>query len=104
VIIQDELYELGINVDFQAIDFQLLLDETAGAQTFDAAIMGWREGFPSDPDQLQLFSPSNDDPTNQGSNAGLTTTPSSSACRSRRLRCPAVLSPGARRSITRSRS
>lgn len=70
VIIQDQLYELGINVDFQAIDWQLLLDQTQGAQTFDAAIMGWREGFPSDPDQLQLFNPSNDDPANQGSNAG----------------------------------
>jgi peptide/nickel transport system substrate-binding protein len=70
VIIQDQLYELGINVDFQAIDWQTLLDTTAGAQTYDAAIMGWREGFPSDPDQIQIFSPSNDDPANQGSNAG----------------------------------
>ncbi|MBN2305118.1 MAG: hypothetical protein JXQ72_11605 [Anaerolineae bacterium] len=69
VIIQDQLYELGIDVDFQAIDFQTLIDTTYGAQTFDAFILGWREGFPSDPDQLQLFSTSSDDPANQGSNA-----------------------------------
>lgn len=69
VIIQDQLYDLGINVNFSAIDFQTLIEETFGAQTFDAFILGWREGFPSDPDQLQLFSPANDDPTNQGSNA-----------------------------------
>lgn len=69
VIIQDQLYELGINVNFQSIDFQTLIDETFGAQTFDAFILGWRESFPSDPDQIQLFSPSNDDPANQGSNA-----------------------------------
>lgn len=69
VIIQDQLYELGINVNFSAIDFQTLIEETFGAQTFDAYILGWREGFPSDPDQLQLFSPANDDPANQGSNA-----------------------------------
>ncbi len=69
VVIQDQLYDLGITVDFQAIDFQTLLDTTFGAQTFDAYILGWRNGFPDDPDQLQLFSPSGDDPTNQGSNS-----------------------------------
>jgi peptide/nickel transport system substrate-binding protein len=69
VVIQDELHDLGITVDFQSIDWQTLLAETMGAQTFDAYIIGWREGFPSDPDQLQLFGPSNDDPANQGSNA-----------------------------------
>jgi peptide/nickel transport system substrate-binding protein len=68
-IIQDQLFDLGINVNFQAIDFQTLLDTTFGAQTFDAYILGWREGFPSDPDQLQLFSPANDNPENQGSNS-----------------------------------
>jgi peptide/nickel transport system substrate-binding protein len=69
VVIQDELYDLGITVDFQAIDFQTLIDTAFGAQTFDAYILGWGGGFPSDPDQLQLFSPANDDPANQGSNS-----------------------------------
>ncbi|MCZ7539975.1 MAG: ABC transporter substrate-binding protein [Anaerolineae bacterium] len=68
-IIQDELYDLGINVDFQAIDWQTLLDKTFGAQTFDAYIIGWRQGFPDDPDQIQLFGSANDDPANQSSNA-----------------------------------
>jgi peptide/nickel transport system substrate-binding protein len=67
-IVQDQLYDLGITVNFQAIDFQTLLDTTFGAQTFDTYILGWREGFPSDPDQIQLFGPANDDPANQGSN------------------------------------
>jgi len=66
-IIQDQLAELGITVDFQAIDFNTMLDMTFGAQTFDAAVMGWRQGFPDDPDATQLFTPSNDDPSNQGS-------------------------------------
>jgi peptide/nickel transport system substrate-binding protein len=68
-VIQDQLYDLGITVDFQAIDWQTLLDQTFGAQTFDAYVIGWREGFPTDPDQIQLFGPANDDPANQGSNA-----------------------------------
>jgi peptide/nickel transport system substrate-binding protein len=69
VVIQDELYDLGITVDFQAIDFNTLIDETFGAQTFDAYILGWGGGFPSDPDQTQFWSPSNDDPSNSSSNA-----------------------------------
>ncbi|MEB2288884.1 MAG: ABC transporter substrate-binding protein [Anaerolineae bacterium] len=68
-IIQDQLYDLGINVDFQAIDWQTLLDQTFGAQTFDAYVIGWRQGFPDDPDQIQLFGSANDDPANQSSNA-----------------------------------
>jgi peptide/nickel transport system substrate-binding protein len=68
-IVQDELSKLGIEVDFQAVDFQTLLSETFGAQTFDAYILGWQNGFPDDPDQIQLFGPSNDNPANQGSNS-----------------------------------
>jgi peptide/nickel transport system substrate-binding protein len=68
-IIQDELYNLGINVNFQAVDFQTLIDQTFGAQTFDAYILGWRQGFPDDPDQIQLFGSANDDPANQASNS-----------------------------------
>lgn len=70
-IVQDELSKLGIKVDYQAIDFNTLLDQTFGAQTFDAFILGWGGGFPDDPNSgVQFFSPANDDPANQGSNAG----------------------------------
>ncbi len=67
-IIQDQLYELGIDVDFVTLDWQTVLANTFGAQTFDTVIIGWRESFPSDPDQVQLFSPASDDPATQGSN------------------------------------
>lgn len=58
-IVQDELKQIGIAVDFQAIDFNTLLDIMDG-QTFDAFILGWRNGYPDDPDQTQLFSTTSD--------------------------------------------
>jgi peptide/nickel transport system substrate-binding protein len=65
-IVQDSLKQLGIVVDFQAIDFNTLLDIMDG-QEFDAFILGWRNGYPDDPDQTQLFSP-NSDVVGSGSN------------------------------------
>jgi peptide/nickel transport system substrate-binding protein len=53
-LIQQDLAEIGIQVDFVAIDFNQLLD-IMDAQTFDALILGWRNGFPSDPDVTGLF-------------------------------------------------
>jgi ABC-type transport system substrate-binding protein len=58
-IVQDSLKQIGIAVDFQAIDFNTLLD-IMGAETFDAFILGWRNSYPDDPDQTQLFSTSGD--------------------------------------------
>lgn len=58
-IVQDSLKQVGIAVDFQAIDFNTLLDIMDG-QTFDAFILGWRNGYPDDPDQTQLFSTTSD--------------------------------------------
>lgn len=68
VTIQDQLGELGITVNFEAIDFNTLIEEVFSGQSFDAYIIGWRNGFPADPDQTQLFGPAGDDPANQGSN------------------------------------
>ncbi|MEM6528171.1 MAG: ABC transporter substrate-binding protein [Chloroflexota bacterium] len=53
-IIQDQLADLGITVDFQTIEFNTLLD-IMDAQTFDAFILGWRAGYPDDPNTIQLF-------------------------------------------------
>jgi len=53
-IIQDQLSELGITVDFQTIEFNTLL-EIMDSQTFDAFILGWRAGYPDDPNTVQLF-------------------------------------------------
>ncbi len=58
-IVQDELKQIGLGVDFQAIDFNTLLDIMDG-QTFDAFILGWRNGYPDDPDMTQLFTPVSD--------------------------------------------
>jgi peptide/nickel transport system substrate-binding protein len=51
---QDQLSEIGIQVNFQTIDFNTLLD-IMDSQTFDAIILGWRNGWPDDPDATQLF-------------------------------------------------
>jgi peptide/nickel transport system substrate-binding protein len=59
VLIQDQLAQVGIRVDFQTIDFNTLLD-IMDSQTFDTIILGWRNGFPDDPDATQLFTPQSD--------------------------------------------
>ncbi|MEO1442792.1 MAG: ABC transporter substrate-binding protein, partial [Chloroflexota bacterium] len=53
-IMQDQLSDLGITVDFQTVEFNTLLD-IMDAQTFDAFILGWRAGYPDDPNTIQLF-------------------------------------------------
>jgi peptide/nickel transport system substrate-binding protein len=58
-LVQDELAQVGLKVDFQTIDFNTLLDIMNG-QTFDAVVLGWRNGYPDDPDQTQLFTPASD--------------------------------------------
>ncbi len=58
-ITQDALKQIGIAVDFQAIDFNTLL-EIIDSQAYDAFILGWRNGYPDDPDQTSLFTPSGD--------------------------------------------
>jgi peptide/nickel transport system substrate-binding protein len=58
-IVQDQLAQLGVQVDFQTIDFNTLLD-IMDSQTFDTFILGWRNGYPDDPDATQLFSPASD--------------------------------------------
>jgi len=58
-LIQDQLSQLGIRVDYQTIDFNTLLD-IIDSQTFDSVILGWRNGYPDDPDATQLFTPASD--------------------------------------------
>jgi peptide/nickel transport system substrate-binding protein len=54
VLVQDQLQQIGINVDFQAIDFGTMLDQM-DAQTYDMAIAGWT-GIGSDPNDDLLWS------------------------------------------------
>jgi len=58
-LVQDQLKQIGFEVDYQAIDFNTLLDIMDG-QTFDAVILGWRNGYPDDPDQTQIFTTKSD--------------------------------------------
>ncbi|MBK8028235.1 MAG: hypothetical protein IPK17_01745 [Chloroflexi bacterium] len=58
-LIQDQLAQIGVRVDFQTIDFNTLLD-IMDSQTFDTIILGWRNGYPDDPDATQLFTPASD--------------------------------------------
>jgi peptide/nickel transport system substrate-binding protein len=53
-LIQDQLAQVGIKVDFQAIEFNTLLD-VQSSQTYDAIILGWRNGYPDDPDVTQIL-------------------------------------------------
>ncbi|MAS33507.1 MAG: hypothetical protein CL610_05835 [Anaerolineaceae bacterium] len=54
-LVQDQLSQIGIRVNFSTVDFNVFYDEVVFGQQFDAVIGGWREGFPDDPDQEQLF-------------------------------------------------
>lgn len=68
-IVQDQLQQLGMVVDYQAIEWNTLLEIT-DAQTYDAVIMGWRAGYPDNPgsSMKQIFTASSDDPVAGGSN------------------------------------
>ncbi len=59
-IVQDQLSQIGVNVDFQAIDFNVAIDQML-SQTFDAVILGWSFSFPDNPDDPTAnFAPAND--------------------------------------------
>jgi peptide/nickel transport system substrate-binding protein len=57
--IQSQLAEIGIVVDFQAIDFGVLV-QTIRAQQFDTFIIGWSLGLPVDPDVDAFYGPTQD--------------------------------------------
>ena len=67
VLVQDQLDLIGITVDFKPMEFNTLIDKFNG-QTHDAFILGWRAGYPDDPDGTQLWSAKSDDPETGGSN------------------------------------
>ena len=59
--IRAQLAEIGITVDFQAIEFGTLVDELLG-QSFDAIIIGWNLGLPFTPDMKWNFGVAADRP------------------------------------------
>jgi peptide/nickel transport system substrate-binding protein len=66
-VIQDQLDEIGITVNFESSEFNTLIQLFSG-QTYDAFILGWRAGYPDDPDGTQLWSAAADDPEVGGYN------------------------------------
>lgn len=52
--IKQQLAEIGVTVNFQAIEFGTLLD-ALDAQTYDTIIIGWSLGLPFDPDATAFF-------------------------------------------------
>lgn len=55
VVIQDQLAQIGIEVEVVVLDFNAMYDDNMGQQTFDAAVAGWRGSLPFDPDQRSFF-------------------------------------------------
>jgi len=68
VLLQDQWGEVGFQVDFQPIDFGVLV-ETFTAQTFDAVMIFWGFGFPFDPDGVDATFGSVNDTPGEGFNA-----------------------------------
>jgi peptide/nickel transport system substrate-binding protein len=60
VILQDQFAQIGVKVDVVVLDFNTMYDNNMGAQTFDAAVAGWRGSLPFDPDQRSFFGAAND--------------------------------------------
>lgn len=58
-IFESNLEAIGFDVDYQAIEFNTIL-EMLDSQTYDALILGWRNGYPDDPDQSSLFTTTGD--------------------------------------------
>jgi peptide/nickel transport system substrate-binding protein len=61
-LLKEQWGAVGFNVDFQMIDFNILLDEFVG-QTYDATMLFWGFSFPDSPDDASAnFAPQNDVP------------------------------------------
>jgi peptide/nickel transport system substrate-binding protein len=62
VLLQDQWAQIGVGIDFQAIDFNLLVDRLT-AQDYDLIMIFWGFGFPDDPNGIRVvFDPANDVP------------------------------------------
>jgi len=58
-LLQAQLKAVGFDAVYQAVDFATWQD-IVNAQTFDAVMLAWSDGYPSDPDATQLFTPISD--------------------------------------------
>jgi peptide/nickel transport system substrate-binding protein len=55
VVLQDQFAQIGADVIVTVLDFNAMYDDNMGAQTFDAAVAGWRQDLPFNPDQRNFF-------------------------------------------------
>jgi len=69
VLVQAQFAVLGVSVEVLTLDFNGMYDAIE-AQTYDAAIAGWRGGQPFDPDQRAFFGSDNDVFSTTGEGAG----------------------------------
>jgi len=69
VLIQAQFAKVGVQVEVQTLDFNGMYDQLE-AQTYDAAIAGWRGGVPFDPDQRSFFGTEQDIFSTTGEGAG----------------------------------
>lgn len=69
VLIQAQFAEIGVAVEVQTLDFNGMYN-LIEAQTYDAAIAGWRGGVPFDPDQRSFFGTEQDIFSTTGEGAG----------------------------------
>lgn len=69
VLLQDQWAKVGVKANFQAIDFNVLVDNLT-AQTYDAIMIFWSFGFPFDPDGLTAVFSIDSDLPGSGFNTG----------------------------------
>lgn len=60
-LVQDQLLQVGIEVELNPLDFNTAID-LIGGQTYDAYLLGWSNSFPADPDFSAIFSAEADEP------------------------------------------
>jgi peptide/nickel transport system substrate-binding protein len=58
-IAQESWDKIGVKAEIQTLEFFTMLD-VLFSQTFDAYVIGWRNGYPDRPDGTQLFTPASD--------------------------------------------
>lgn len=58
-IAQENWAKIGVQADIQTMEFFSMLD-VMDAQTFDAYVLGWRNGYPDRPDVTQILTPAGD--------------------------------------------
>lgn len=57
-----EMAKIGVDVDFQQVDFNSVLVPNMLGQTYDMVLLAWSLGYPVDPDVSNFYGPESDQP------------------------------------------